>query len=73
MAEARTPLRPGHQLGRHGSQPRRHLDLRCAFRAANGRLGGGFVMLSSLYFNLFLGFATAWLLTSFVTIGYSVL
>jgi len=29
--------------------------------------------MSSPYFNLFLGFATAWLLTSFVTIGYSVL
>ena len=26
------------QLGRHSSQPRRHLDLRCALRAADGRL-----------------------------------
>jgi hypothetical protein len=33
-------LRPSLQLGRHSSQPCFHLDLRCAFRAANGRLGG---------------------------------
>jgi hypothetical protein len=30
-------------------------------------------MSTSLYLNLFLGFATVWLLTSFVTIAYSVL
>jgi hypothetical protein len=30
-------------------------------------------MPASPYLNLFLGFATVWLLTSFVTIGYSVL
>jgi hypothetical protein len=30
-------------------------------------------MSTSLYLNLFLGFAAVWLLTSFVTIAYSVL
>src|SRR4029453_17682249 len=51
------PLRPRLQLGRHRSEPRRHLDLRCPFYAAAGGLGE-FVMSNSPSLNLFLGFAS---------------
>jgi hypothetical protein len=71
QSDTRTLYVLGHQLGRHSSQPRRYLDLRCALRAADGRLGR-LVMPANPYLTLFLGFATVWLLTSFAAIGYSI-
>jgi len=72
QSDTQHPLHSRLQLDRHSSQPRRHWDLRCALRAADGRLRR-LVMPNNPALNLFLGFTTAWLLISFVTIGYSVL